>query len=654
MIHQGFLKIRILVIFFVGIFFFLFIIGRALQLQLIPNRKLSELAKRQYRTAITLFPKRGTIYDRNMNELAVSRKVGSLFANPNKIKAPKYVARRLSALTGISDYKIYQKIKSKKSFVWIERLLSDSVTQRIKEHPMEGIGILDEYKRFYPNQELAGQLLGVVGIDSQGIEGLEYSHDDVLFGKKSSIKMIRDALGRPITFDETLFVEPQEGVSLILSIEQSLQFMIEKELELAVIKFQARRGAAIVQDVRTGEILAMANYPFFNPNRFFSGERSHWKNAALTDAFEPGSTFKVILSALALEKGISPSEKFFCENGFYRVNREAAIREAENHKYGWLTFSDILKFSSNIGAAKIASQLGKIAFSRKILEFGFGRKTGIDAPGESPGIVRPYKEWGLIDLTNIAFGQGISVTAIQLVSAISAIANGGRLMRPFIVKKRIDPKMGEVIETETQFVAEVMSPEAARRLTRMLVRVTEQGGTGFSAAMQEYKVAGKTGTAQKPDLQGRGYFSDKYISSFLGFFPETQPQYAIFVMIDEPKKIYYAAEVAAPLFKQIAILTAQLFPPLSRLVSQKRSQKKAQKKKETDFHDISERESAIKWDKMPNLRGKSMYDVLKFGREAGINIVVKGSGIAVDQCRDEGSLIEVGQSCMVTFKAQTP
>jgi cell division protein FtsI (penicillin-binding protein 3) len=522
---------------------------------------------------------------------------------------------------------------------------------------MEGIGILDEYKRFYPNQELAGQLLGVVGVDSQGIEGIEYSHDDVLFGKKSSIKMIRDALGRPIAFDETLFVEPQEGVSLILSIEQSLQFMIEKELELTVSKFQARRGAAIVQDVRTGEILAMANYPFFNPNRFFSGERSHWKNAALTDAFEPGSTFKVILGSAALENGISPSERFFCENGFYRVNREAAIREAENHKYGWLSFSDILKFSSNIGAAKIASQFGKSAFSRKILEFGFGRKTGIDAPGESAGIVRPYKEWGLIDLTNIAFGQGISVTAIQLVSAISAIANGGRLMRPFIVKKRIDPKMGEVIETEAQFVTQVMSPEAAQRLTRMLIRVTEEGGTGFSAAMKEYKVAGKTGTAQKPNLQGKGYLSDKYISSFLGFFSADQPHYAIFAMIDEPKKNYYAAEVAAPLFKQIAILTAQLFPPFSRVALEKKfqkNQKKAQRKKKPDFHNISERESAKKWDKMPELRGKSMYDVLKFGREAGIRIMVRGSGIAVDQCREEGSLIEAGQSCMVTFRAQIP
>src|SRR3989338_6754993 len=294
MINLGYLRFRILVIFFIAIFFFLFIIGRALQLQLVPNQKLAELSSRQYKTAVTLSAQRGTLYDRHMNELALSRKVGSIFANPKAIKNKKQMALRLSRLTGISASKLLQKLKLKKSFVWIDRLVEDSVTSHLLSKPIEGVGLIYEYKRFYNNQELAGQVLGFTDIDSQGIEGVEYGYNHLLQGQKKSLALLRDAYGRIVSMDETLFLESQEGHSLVLSLDKSLQFSVEKELDTQVQKFKAKNGLAIVQNAQTGEILAMAHYPFFNPNRLYPSQKGLWKNRAVVDAFEPGSTFKVI------------------------------------------------------------------------------------------------------------------------------------------------------------------------------------------------------------------------------------------------------------------------------------------------------------------------------------------------------------------------
>ena len=655
MIQQGFLKLRILLIFFLGIFFFLFIIGRSLQLQLIPNKKLAELARRQYRTAVTLFPKRGSIYDRDLNELAVSRKVGSLFAYPPKIKNPRAAAAKLSRLTGIPERALYKKLSSKKSFVWIRRLMEDSVTERVKKQPMAGIELLYEYKRFYPNQEILGQVLGTVGVDSQGIEGVEYHFDKLLYGKKKSVVFMRDARGRPITFDKTLFMEAEGGGSLVLTIHKSLQFLIERELEAAVRRLQAKSALALIQDVTTGEILTMAQYPFFNPNQLASYAQGHWKNRSVVDVFEPGSTFKIFLAALALERGIKPSEQFFCENGFYRVAKDATIREAQNHKFKWLSFQDVIKYSSNIGAAKIARRLGGASFHRKILDFGFGSETGIEAPGESTGIVRPVREWTSVDLSNIAFGQGISVTAIQLLSAVSAIANDGKLMRPILLRRIMDPQGRDVEITQPQVIRQALAPEIARRLTRFLVRVTEPDGTGHLAVFNErQKVAGKTGTAQKPNLQSGGYWEDKYISSFVGFFPAQKPKYSIFVMIDEPQTSYYASQIAAPLFKAAALHTAHIFPQeMDMLIAQppkKSFQAVRRAKKISPPQKINYR--IIEGNtKMADLRGKSLREVLAYASETGLVLKIQGSGIAVHQSLQHGALIQPRQKCMVTFRA---
>ena len=643
-----FLRFRILLIFGVGILFLLIIVGRTLQLQLLPNERLFQLASRQHKKAVTLYPKRGTIFDQKGKELAVSRQVGSIYANPKKIRNRSFVARKLSRLTGIPYSKISQKLKSKRSFVWIQRLTKDTVTETLKQKPIEGVGIIDEYKRFYPNEELAGQVLGMVGMDSKGVEGLEYQYNEHLQGEKKSIGIIRDALGRVVSTDEPLFMETQEGNPLHLTLDKTLQFLLEKEIKTAVDSVDALQGLGVIQDAHTGALLAVAQYPFFNANRFGSYQKDPWKNRAVTDAYEPGSTFKVFLSALALEEGISPQEKFYCENGLFRVNRKDVIREAEQHKFQWLKFQDILKFSSNIGAVKLAYQVGELPFHRKILEFGFGQKTGVDMPGESLGIVRAGRSWEKIDLSTIAFGQGISTTPIQLVTAMSAIANGGRLMAPHIVAQR--PKV----------VRRILSERVSKQLTDMLIRVTDRDGTGFLASLPDVSVAGKTGTAQKPNLKTGGYWPDKYIASFLGFFPAAldanTPKYTILIVVDEPKKFHYASQVAAPIFKVAASHTLRVFPS---------DQMMAQVPKQHEVLSISRRiqtqvmpkeiqissDLLVGFDKMPDLTGRSMREVLQFTSQVGLDLKVKGSGIVVKQSIAPGKEISKGQKISVTLSA---
>ena len=559
------------------------------------------------------------------------------------------MALQLSHMTGVPYSKIYKKLKSKKKFVWIKRLISDGLLTSMKDRLPEGSGFLYEYKRFYPNQEVAGQVLGAVGVDSQGIEGIEYAYDDVLSGKKTSVAMVKDAHGRPITFDETLFMETQEGVSLVLTLDTALQYEVEKELEAQVKKFDAASALGVVQDVKTGEILVMAHYPSYNPNEKMSGGDA-WKNKALTDSFEPGSIFKVFLMALALEKGIRPSDRFFCENGLFHLNRKDVIREAHNHRFGWLSVQDILKHSSNIGAAKMGLKLGKMAYFEKIQSFGFGQKTKLGVSGEVTGIVRPVESWSSVDLSNIAFGQGISVTPIQMISAISAIANNGLMMKPMLIKMKLDSKSGGLMEEHSEILKQVVSPEIAKQLTRMMVRTTEKDGTGVLATLKNYPVAGKTGTAQKADPERGGYLTDSYVASFVGFFPANAPRFSIFVMVDRPKKYHYASQVAAPLFRAVAEHTLDFHHIDAKVV----------KKEDLGFKPLETKKVFKKSESMlleqelhymPNLAGRSMREVLEFSSKTGLQIQVTGSGVAVTQSIEEGNLIQSGQTCMVTFRA---
>ena len=350
----------------------------------------------------------------------------------------------------------------------------------------------------------------------------------------------------------------EEESSLVLTLDKSLQYLAEREIENAVKDFAAQRGFAIIANPKTGEILALAQYPNFNPNYFENTAASVRRNRILTDIFEPGSTFKTFLLAAALdEKVITPESRFFCENGKI-VIRGRKIGEAQGHKWAYLSAQDILKFSSNIGALKIAQKLGIKKYYQKIRDFGFGEPTGVGLSGEAGGLIRPLKSWTDLDLATAAFGQGLSVTPLQLVSAFSAIANDGIYMEPYIVKEIMDRKGEKIYSAEPKELRQVISKETASKMKDLLARVSEKGGTGFSARLPYFDIAVKTGTAQKPNPHGRGYVNE-YISSFIGFFPKDDPMYTILVYVDEPQKAHYSSQVAAPVFKKIAQSMVRLY-----------------------------------------------------------------------------------------------
>ena len=390
-------------------------------------------------------------------------------------------------------------------------------------------------------------------MDAGGLEGLESKYDESLKGKPEKLAWARDAKGKKLFLRvEKSETKKDENINLVLTIDNRIQYLVETHLKEAVLSKGAKGGLAIVMDPKTGEILAMANEMGFNPNNVEGLTPEKWRNRAITDYFDPGSTFKPFLVAGALEeKIIKESDKFFCENGNYKVANRV-IHEANKKRHGVLSVPDILKYSSNIGAAKIAQKMGKEKFYDYIERFGFGAKTGIDLPGESSGLVRPVKNWVPVDTAMIGFGQGVSVTAIQLISAVSAIANNGVLMKPYVVRGFAD-KDNRLIKLYTPTVVrKVISPDVAKRLTNMLTEVVgAPDGTGKNARIVNVAVAGKTGTSQKFDFNRGVYSSERVRTSFMGFFPADNPQVAILVILDEPQRDKWGGVAAAPVFKNI-------------------------------------------------------------------------------------------------------
>ncbi|HHD11373.1 MAG TPA: penicillin-binding protein 2, partial [Deltaproteobacteria bacterium] len=520
------IRVRISIIAAIFLVGFGIIFLRAFQLQIVKKEHLEKRARLQYLKTIRINSKRGVIYDRNLKELAVSVEVPSIYAQPQRIKEPREVAGRLAKLLAVDRHSILKNIGSSKRFVWVKRqvLLTDEKKEEIRRLTSSGIGMIKESRRFYPKGELAANLIGFAGIDSEGLEGVELYYDRYLKGSSMLIRTEKDATGRTLLFED--ISARAEGMDVVLTIDGTIQYIVEKALKRAVEKAEAKAGVAIVMDPYTGEILAMANVPSFDPNNFTRYSPSYWRNRAITDAFEPGSIMKTFLLAAVLEEGLAErNDIFYCENGRYAV---ANTVFHDTKKYGWLSLKNIIKYSSNIGAIKLAERLGKERFYRYLKAFGFGDKTGVELPGEATGLVRSPQRWSAITLDTMAFGQGLSTTAIQLVNAVSAIANGGFLMKPLIVKY-IRNHEGQIVKRfDPVVVRRVISEETARKVTNILISVTEKGGTGELAAlgMGSIKVAGKTGTAQKPDLEKGGYADGKYIASFLGFVPARKPHLA--------------------------------------------------------------------------------------------------------------------------------
>ena len=538
-------------IYWVGAFFvclFLVIIGKTVHLQVFQGQWLSRLAAGEYEKTLTIRGKRGTIFDRNLREMAVSVDAASIAAYPRHIKKPGAVATALSEILNLNRAALLRKITSDRTFVWIKRQSSPSEERAIRALGFKGFDFIPEHTRYYPNRYLAAQLLGFTGVDSRGLEGLEYYFNEELTGTERSFTVLKDALGKKFDGDNTV-----EGVyrgnDLVLTIDRTIQFITEKALGEAVADFNAKSGLAVVMAPKTGAILAMANFPLFNPNAFKRYDRELWRNRIITDPFEPGSTMKIFSAAAAIESGgCTPNTIFYCENGKYRIGREV-VHDTRSH--GWLSLNMIIKYSSNIGAVKVSEMIGAEALHRTLRSFGFGEKTGLTCPAETSGSLSPYQRWSRIDTGVISFGHGMSVSALQLVTAAAAIANGGLLMKPYVVQE-IRGRDGEPIQQyHPREVRQAVSPQTAETVKKMMASVVEPEGTGVRAALDGYTVCGKTGTAQKLNEAGE-YTRDAYVGSFVGFVPAEDPQIAILVVIDELPYGSYGGTVAAPTFQKIA------------------------------------------------------------------------------------------------------
>ncbi len=521
---------------------------KATYLQVFRGSWLSQKAADQYEVSYKSAGKRGTIFDRNLREMAVSIDVESIAAHPAQIKSPRKVARSLSKSLKMNRKALAKKLYSKKKFVWIKRKVTPKEAEAVKRLDISGLDFIPEHKRFYPNKTLAAQLIGFTDIDDHGLEGLEFYYNDILSGSVVEYTVLRDARGRGFEA-ESPAGSATSGKNLVLTIDSTIQYIAEKALAESVNAFSAKSGMAVVMDPRTGALLAMAQVPLFNPNAVNGYNRKVWRNRIITDPFEPGSTMKIFSAAAAIASGsCSPSSIFYCENGAYRIGNHVIH---DSHEHGWLSLQQIIKYSSNIGAVKFSAITGPKYLFKTLKKFGFGEKTGIDCPGETAGSLSPFQRWTTIDAGTISFGQGVSVSALQLITAISAVANKGILMKPYAVQAITDYHGRLIKSFAPKIVRRVISEKTAGTLTRIMRTVITEGGTGVNAALDGYSACGKTGTAQKIDENGR-YSNDKFIASFVGFAPVEAPKIAVLVVVDEPQKEHYGSAVAAPAFKTIA------------------------------------------------------------------------------------------------------
>jgi cell division protein FtsI (penicillin-binding protein 3) len=528
---------------------FLGLLGRLTHLQILKHEEYSRLAEGQHAKTIPLKPKRGPILDRSGLVLAVSSKAESLYALTSRVDDAEQLAQRLAPILGEPARDIARRLDSAKRFVYLKRRLPPEVSQAVRDLKEPALGFLEESLRLYPNRELAAQVVGFEGMDGRGLAGIEQSWDEHLAGTEGKALVERDALGREVTGTPKVLKPSTPGQGVMLTIDATLQYLAEKEIEAAWRRTRSKAAMAIAMDPRTGEILALAIRPTFNPNSFATATDDDRRDRAVSDPFEPGSTFKVIMAAAALEEGVvRPQDRVFGENGAITV-ANATIHDWK--KYGWLTFTEVLQNSSNVGSIKVGLSLGKERYYKYITGFGFGAPTGVGLPGESRGQLRPPRQWSGLSLATMSIGQEISVTALQLVTAFAAVANGGRLMQPQIVRAVLDAQGRESRGFEPRAVRQVISPETARTLTEIMTTVVREG-TGHAAAIPGYDVAGKTGTAQKLDPATRRYSHAPGVLSFAGFVPADEPRLAILVMLDEPKNEKWGSEAAAPIFAAIA------------------------------------------------------------------------------------------------------
>ena len=524
------------------------VLFRLVTLQVLQAAELSVKADRQHQKKVSLEGARGTIVDRHGKVLAMNVEVPSVFGVPNTVDSPLKTARQLSPILHVRTDELERKLRQDRSFVWLARKLDPEQGRRLERLSIDGIGVVMEGRRFYPKGPLLAHVLGFSGMDGEGLEGIEHRYESYLRGEKRMMVLQRDALGRTVFPKGMTERSPTSGHSLTLTIDEVIQYIAERELENEVNRAQAKSGTMIVLDPKTGAVLAMAVSPRFDPNVVSALSPDRWRNRALTDAYEPGSTMKAMMAAAAIEERVvRPNTMVFGEHGHMTVAK-TVIHDHE--RLGWVSFAQVIQKSSNIGAAKIGMALGEQRLYRYLQAFGFGQRTEIDLPGEGAGLVRSPKDWGRRSVASISIGQEIGVTPLQVVSAVAAIANGGVLMKPYIVSEIRDAEGHILRQVPPQVKRRVISPETAHSVTKILEGVVTDG-TGTKAAIPGFRVAGKTGTAQKIDPRTGAYSASRFVASFTGYVPADDPQLAMIVMVDEPQGDVWGGAVAAPVFSRV-------------------------------------------------------------------------------------------------------
>ena len=546
------------------------VVSSAYRVQVEDGPGWREAAEKQRQRRLHIEPKRGTIFDRNGSALAVSVEVPSVSADVIEMlrgiegkvaqdEVLKDAAVRLAHVLSLDGNELYAKLATRHRFIWLKRRITGEETAAIRElgdakkqaKPVHGLSVEGEGHRYYPGRELAGPVLGFVAPDGQGKDGLELSLDEELRGHVEDVKGLRDRSGRLIFSEGTTDEQALQGHDVHLSIDEGIQHVAEKELDAAQKTYETRGASLVVVDPNTGEILALASTPGYNPNDYGESEVDSRRDRGVTDRFEPGSVMKVFTMASALAAGtVKPTEQIYCERGLYQI---ANVTIHDTHVNDWLTPTQVLARSSNIGASKIGLTLGEAGLYAGYRRFGFGEPTGLPLPGEAAGVLRPKgRPWYEVETAGASFGQGISVTTVQLAMAMSAIANGGKLLEPMLMKKVTDGRGRVVKESATHVRREVVPPHVARMLAEMLTAVTEEGGTGVEAAVPGFRVAGKTATAQKADPATGKYSEDKYVASFVGFIPAEKPRLVIAIVLDEPMIGRYGGDLAGPVFRRVA------------------------------------------------------------------------------------------------------
>lgn len=673
---------RIALVFILFCCGFVAVLGRAFYLQVVEHARYLKVATRQTESSAVLNAKRGMVVDRHGDALAVTVDVDSIFAQPPHIKDVDTAARKLAPVLGLSVATLQRKLSSPQQFVYLARRVNSEVAERVEVLNLSGVGIQREPKRFYPNVSLAAHVLGFTDVAGLGRAGIERHMEEALRGQSYRVAGLRDALGNYVYREKYRPHSEREGATVALTIDRQIQYAAEEVLRETVESQRAKGAVALVMEAKTGEILALASFPRFNPNNLNQTKPEQHLNRAISAVYEPGSTLKIVTIAAALESNvIEANENIDCESGRFRIGGRE-IGDAD-HEYGVLSIGEIIKFSSNICAAKIGMRMGSAQLHDWLVRFGFGRKTGVELPGEVAGLLRDHATWRQIGLANIAFGQGIAVTPLQILQATGIIANGGRAIAPRILRSAAQLERSRTTDA-------VISAETAKHVTEMMVSVTEPGGTATAAAIPGYQVAGKTGTAQKIDPVTGAYSRSLHVASFVGFVPAQNPDLVALVVVDEPKGSPFGGVVAAPAFQQIAMaaLSARkVFPdsPADRermmallqkltlppaLVASVATASTAAPLDTPEFdqilaaaaspvagnaigNDLSLEAQALLGYKhkdssantMPDFSGLALYQAYQLARKIRCDPVVDGSGVVITQNPPSGQPLQPGTRC---------